>query len=145
MTKAQQIGATCVCFNLRRATRAVTQLYDEATRPAGVRVTQFTLLSAIGSLEPVTVGRLAHAVGMDRTTLTRNLQPLSKRKLVELGPGADQRERHISLAEKGEQTLARALPRWERAQAEMSRRLGADRLQQLVEMLRETATAVRAK
>src|ERR1700757_2135942 len=63
----------CTCFSLRKTTRAITQLYDEALRPTGLRVTQFSLLIATVMLESVTVTRLAEIGVMDRTTLTRNL------------------------------------------------------------------------
>jgi len=64
---------SCACFNLRKVTRGVTQLYDEMLRPAGLRVTQFSLLVAVRVAEPVGVTRLAELTVMDRTTLTRNL------------------------------------------------------------------------
>ncbi len=133
-----EIGEVCACYNLRRAARLVTQLFDDAMRPSGVRVTQFTLLSAICGFEPVTVGRLAAATGMDRTTLTRNLQLLERQKLVRSQPGADQREREVSLTEHGHDVLARALPHWRRAQAALAKRLGPGPLEHLLVALKRT-------
>src|SRR6476659_8600571 len=95
--KSLRIGQACACFHLRRATRALTQLYDDALRPAGVRTTQFTLLNAIRIAGPATVRRLATTVVMDRTTLTRDLRPLERQGLVLIEPGEDRRERKVDL------------------------------------------------
>lgn len=138
-----EIGEVCACYNLRRAARLVTQLFDDAMRPSGIRVTQFTLLSAICGLEAAAVGRLAHATGMDRTTLTRNLQLLEKQGLVRLHPGADQRERRVSLTDRGHDVLARALPHWRRAQVTLAKRLGRAPLEQLLAALKHTVRVSR--
>ena len=88
----------CTCFNLRKATRAVTQLFDEALKPCGLYATQFTLLAAISSQENVTITELSKTLVMDRTTLTRNLNPLQKSGWVEVTPGDVSIERGRSLA-----------------------------------------------
>ncbi|MEE8273100.1 MAG: MarR family transcriptional regulator, partial [Alphaproteobacteria bacterium] len=69
-------AAICTCFNLRKAARAVTQLYDAALGPSGLRATQFSLIAALGVRGAPTISQLAKAMVMDRTTLTRNLKPL---------------------------------------------------------------------
>src|SRR5262245_66593924 len=74
MGKLAQEGSSCVCFNIRKAARAVTQLYDQRLRPFGLRSTQLPILAKTLILEPVTVTRLAEATLTDRTTLTRNLR-----------------------------------------------------------------------
>ena len=84
---------SCACFSLRKVTRAVTQLYDEMLRPAGLRGTQFSLLVAVQMAGPVGVTRLAELTVMDRTTLTRNLELLQKQGLIEIAAGADRRSR----------------------------------------------------
>ena len=72
--KRSEIVQNCTCFNLRKATRAVTQLFDEALKPAGLYATQFTLLAAISFRKDATITELSKALIMDRTTLTRNLK-----------------------------------------------------------------------
>jgi DNA-binding MarR family transcriptional regulator len=133
----------CACSNLRKATRAITQLYDEALRPAGLRATQLSLLTACGNLEPVTVGYLAHAVVMDRTTLARDLKPLEREGLIKIATGQDQRERRITLTARGHRALARAFPLWEKAQADVVQGIGSERLQRLLSDLSAMVTAVR--
>src|SRR5947209_7151029 len=71
-----EIEATCACSNVRKAARAVTQLFDEVLQPSGLRSTQFTLLVAVALMDEAPVTELAGALVMDRTTFTRNLKPL---------------------------------------------------------------------
>lgn len=142
--KSLKIGHVCACFNLRKATRALTQLYDEALRPAGLRTTQFTLLHAIRVAGPVSVRRLAAVVVMDRTTLTRDLRPLERQGLVSIEPGEDRRERKVDLTTKGAQVITQALPLWEKAQAQVAQGLGQDRLQRLLDDLAAATALTRA-
>ena len=88
---AREMGRVCVCFNLRKATRYVTQFYDKELRSTGLRVTQLTLLTAIRVMAPTNLKRLSEAVGMDQTTLSRNIGLLQKKGLVELEAGSDLR------------------------------------------------------
>ncbi len=142
--RATQAGAVCTCFNLRKAARAVTQLYDERLREVGLRATQFTLLMALRSLGEMTLTGLAERAVMDRTTLTRNLRLLEKRGLTRVRPGEDRRERLVSLTAKGEKALAEAFPLWEEAQAEMVDGLGEERLAQFLADLAEVVDVARA-
>ncbi|MER3446839.1 MAG: MarR family transcriptional regulator [Candidatus Dadabacteria bacterium] len=132
----------CTCFNLRKATRAITQLYDESLRPTGLRATQFSLLIAIMILESVTVTRLAEIAVMDRTTLTRNLRPLEKKGLIKVVSGDDQRTRIVTLTTHGKEVLAKALPLWEKAQARVIKRLGQERWNSLQADLGEVVSLV---
>jgi DNA-binding MarR family transcriptional regulator len=124
---AMGMGRSCTCFNLRKATRRVTSLYDAALKPCGLKVTQMTLLAAIRVLEPVTVNRLAKAIVMDRTTLSRNVSLLKKKGLIDREPGDDPRTRKISLTGPGHSLLKAAFPLWQKAQADIIRELGEDR------------------
>jgi hypothetical protein len=81
--------ANCTCLGLRKAARAVTQMYDQTLKPAGLRSTQFSLLVAAERAGPRGIGELAELLVMDRTTLTRNLKPLLVRGLLERAEGAD--------------------------------------------------------
>ena len=127
----------CVCVNLRRATRALTRLYDSALAEAGVKVTQFSLLRAVERNEPAAVTALAEDLDLDRTTLARNLLPLQRDRLVTLAAGEDQRVTEVRLTARGRKAIAAALPLWQQIQAEIGQHLGPDR----VEQLREIAAA----
>ena len=143
IAQSRQIGQLCACFNLRRATRAVTQLYDTVLRPVGLRTTQFTLLNAVRLQAPVTIRQLAASVVMDRTTLTRDLRPLERQRLVSIETGEDRRERKVDLTAKGAQVITRALPLWQKAQTYVAQGLGQERLQRLLEDLAAAVTLTR--
>ena len=124
---ALEMGKSCACFNLRKAARRVTSLYDAALKPSGLKVTQMTLLTAVRVLEPVTINRLARAIIMDRTTLSRNVSLLEKKGMIYVEPGDDLRTRRISLTEQGHGSLAAAFPLWQKIQSEIISELGNDR------------------
>jgi DNA-binding MarR family transcriptional regulator len=102
--------AECALANLRRAARAVTRMFDEALAPSGLRSTQFTLLATVAAAGIVNVTELAEQLGMDRTTLARNLGPLERDGLLQIATGTDQRVRLVSLSEAGQQKLRNAVP-----------------------------------
>jgi DNA-binding MarR family transcriptional regulator len=114
-----EVAANCACKNLRRSARAVTQLYDDTLRPSGLRITQFTLLVAVALREPVQVTQLADTLALDRTTLARDLGPLTERDLVEVTAGEDRRTRVVRLTRQGREAIARAYPLWRQAQARL--------------------------
>ncbi|MBU0514421.1 MAG: MarR family winged helix-turn-helix transcriptional regulator [Proteobacteria bacterium] len=125
------MGHACVCYNLRQATRTVTQLYDRHLKPVDLRITQLTLLAVVNYCQPVNVGRLARYAVMDRTTVTRNLGPLERRGLIRVEPGDDRRERLVSLTKGGVEILRQAYPLWRQAQEEVVGELGRDRWDQV--------------
>jgi DNA-binding MarR family transcriptional regulator len=133
----------CACFNVRKAARAITQLYDDVLRPSGLRVTQFSILAVTKRLGPVTVTRLAEETVTDRTTLTRNLKVLSQQKLVRIVPGDDRREREVSLTDRGRAAVAQAYPMWKDVQAQVAQRLGRERFRRLLSDLRTTVALTR--
>jgi len=94
--KIISMGQSCVCYNLRKASRSITRLYDEFLKPSGILATQLTILLGTKILQPVTLKKLSKASMMDRTTLSRNLKPLEKNRLVGVEPGQDRRERIIT-------------------------------------------------
>jgi DNA-binding MarR family transcriptional regulator len=126
----------CVCSRLRRASRALTQLYDDAMLPSGLRVTQFSLLGTLRARGPARIGDLAARLLLDRTALSRNLEPLESRGWVRVAPGADGRTREVALTREGGAALAAATPLWEQAQRQVARRLGASNVESLVSLLR---------
>ena len=98
-SKIDEAAAGCSCAGLRRASRAVTQSFDAVLRPSGLRTTQLSLLVALAKLGRVPVSRLAEALVMDRTTLTRNLRPLEKASWIRVVEGPDLRRRAVILTD----------------------------------------------
>ena len=136
-------AALCVAYNLRKATRAVSQLYDRALKPSNLRVTQFSLLVELAVAGLITVSELASKMVMDRTTLARNLKPLEKRGLVATVPGQDRRTRVASLTKQGVEVLMEAFPLWVGAQAEVLGELDEEEWQNLRLALSKVAAAGR--
>jgi DNA-binding MarR family transcriptional regulator len=133
------VATGCACRQLRRAARAVTQLYDDTLRPSGLRITQFTLLVAVALGEPVPITRLADALDLDRTTLARDLKPLTGRGLLEITAGTDRRTRVVRLTRQGREAITRAYPLWQQAQARIVQGSGPDRWQAVAGGLKEVA------
>jgi DNA-binding MarR family transcriptional regulator len=131
--KVANANASCVCFNIRRATRAVTQLYDDALRPSGLRVTQFSLLVILQGNSPLSISELAVHSGTDRTTLTRNAALLEEEGLVKIDSGADDaRVRLVTLTTAGARALEDAYPRWVAVQDMLAKQVGSDVLARLL-------------
>src|SRR5258706_5806386 len=88
--RAAAVAATCACFNIRKATRAVTQFYDDALRPSGLRITQFTLLVLLQRHGAMTINSLADAADTDPASVTRDPPLLPAGRLLRLPtPRAD--------------------------------------------------------
>lgn len=130
----------CMCFNLRKTARSVTQLYDDALRPTGLRGTQFSLLSVTNFLGTATINQIADVMVMDRTTLTRNLKPLESQGYLRIHPGKDRRQREVTLLAAGRKVLGKAMPLWEGAQIHIIHSLGKDRTNRLLKDLQYATT-----
>jgi DNA-binding MarR family transcriptional regulator len=130
--RLREVARACACANLRRAARAVTQLFDEALAPSGLRATQFTLLVTSRLMGESTINELAERMTMDRTTLSRNLKPLVRNGLLEVRPGEDGRTRLVRITPAGEQSLEEAYPLWQQAQQEIVGVLGEERYEALL-------------
>lgn len=144
LKRCRQIGETCALFNLRKASRAITQLYEEIMKPSGLLPTQFTVLVAIRYRGPIVISGLAEVLAMDRTTLTRNLKPLEREGLVAVVPGRhDRRSREVSLSDKGLKQLEQALPLWQEAQNRIEQALGPPLFDQILDDMRVVTKAAR--
>ena len=134
----------CACFNLQKATRAVSQFYNKMLKPSGLRGTQYSILRVLAVIDSGSITNIANLMVVDRTTLTRNLRPLEKRKLVKIVPGKDQRSREVRLTKKGKDTLTKAMPLWEEAQKRFSEGLGMEDFQNLFKLMSSAVKVVKA-
>jgi DNA-binding MarR family transcriptional regulator len=124
---AQDIYGACVCLRLSRAARGVTRRYDHALKPLGLTSGQFGILTALAAADGMPLGVLAGLLGMDRTTLNRNLKPLAAAGLVDaLSDDKDRRVRGLRLTPPGHTRLSQAIPVWQAAQQDSNRRLGRE-------------------
>ena len=118
--------ADCLCLASRRAARTITRAFDRQLRPHGIRTTQFTILAMLELRGPTAIGELAEALGMERTTLTRNLALLEAEHWVDISADKDDaRTRIVATAPQGRSVVAAALPAWRQAQAAASASIGA--------------------
>ena len=118
--------AGCFCLASRQAARKITRLYDGYMQKAGIRATQFTILSQLMLRGEMPIGKLADILGMERTTLTRNLTLLEQRKWISIRPGDDPRARIVGITAPGRGVFRRGFPHWAQAQARVGKMLGAD-------------------
>ena len=131
---------SCTFSKVRKASRAISQVYDAALQPVNLKATQFTVLATLSKQGPSPLSQLADVMVMDRTTLTRNLQPLLKRKLVDSTPGEDRRVRNVKLTAQGKRLLDQALPLWREVQSQLVGGLGQKRWARLLDDLAETVS-----
>ena len=117
----------CLCTGLRQAALAVTQIYDEALEPSGLKITMFRLLRRISEAGRPTISELARIVDLDRSTLGRNLKVLERLGYVQLASGEDERSKIVSLTASGKTKFEKAFPLWQQAQRSMQARLGDER------------------
>jgi DNA-binding MarR family transcriptional regulator len=129
------IHTPCACVRARRAARALTDVYDDALRPVGLKITQFSALRTTERLQPVSISVLADEMALDRSTLGRNLLVLERRGLVRLGAGDDLRERSVTLTPSARRLLERAIPLWEQAQRTVERTVGRNGVDALFDLL----------
>jgi DNA-binding MarR family transcriptional regulator len=127
----------CTCGELRKAARAITLLYDNAFKSSGLLSTQFGVLQVIYNIDSVRVSELADKLGMDRTTLTRNLSVLERRGFIKISQGEDHRTRIVTATQKGRSTVAKAIPLWNEAQRKVKQKMGESSWHELMQNLGE--------
>jgi DNA-binding MarR family transcriptional regulator len=128
-------SSSCYCILLRKASRRLSALYDEALEPFGINIGQYSHLSNIRRDQPISLTELAGVMELDRSTVGRNTKVLERMGLVETVAGEDQREALLQLSAKGRALLEAAEPVWEAVQVKIDARLGNDRTGELKQLL----------
>jgi DNA-binding MarR family transcriptional regulator len=117
----------CMCFELRKTSRYVINFYDTALKDSDLKSNQFSILASVAYLESPNFKTLAEFVGIDQSTLARNIVTVEKQKLVNVKGGKNRREKLITLSKKGEKKLADSFPLWKKAQSGLVRKYGPER------------------
>lgn len=125
----------CTNLKLRQLTRLVTRHYDHYTAAAGLKTTQYSLLSHVEKLGPIRPGDLARSMQMDASTLTRNMQPLVAQGWLRIGAGEDARSRLVEITDAGRAKRVEGQRAWKLAQLALNERLGVERVAALHELL----------
>ena len=129
------MASECICATLRVAARKMTARYDAALAPIGINLAQFSLLRNINRAGLVSLTELGRKVELDRSTIGRNVRVLQRMGLVQVTPGADQREATVALAEPGREVLRRGAPLWDGVQDRIASDLGTAGVTQLRTLL----------
>ncbi len=132
----------CLCGSIRRTSRALTQFYEDALRPYGLRATQLTILQALSRTGEVSQRELGKILAMDSTSLTRTLRIMRREGWIVERPGKDRRERLLRMSEGGDKELKRVLPVWEQVQTGLRRQLGEQTWNQLFQLTNEVTRVV---
>lgn len=140
MSPAPASPKGCTNFKARQLARLLSRHYDVELAKAGLKTTQYSLLSHVLRLGPLTPGELARHMGLDASTLTRNLQPLLATGLLLQEAGADLRSRSISITAAGRDKQAEARRYWKAAQQAVNAALGAERVAALHDLLDDCTT-----
>ena len=135
------IAKICFCTMIRIASRKITKAYDDALRDSGLRISQFALLATLKFDGNSTLTDMADLLGLDRTTLTRNIRPLIRRGLIAVRSGNDKRRRILVLTEDGREVLEMALPQWREIQNQISKILGQENKEALTNSLNLSVNA----
>ena len=133
----------CVCFNLRWVTRVVTQFFDSEMRRHGIRPTQGTILLALNAKANWSMAELSDRLGMDRTTLVRNLRPLQRDGLVEAAGGGRGGRVELSITNKGRKKIEESMPAWRCAQQTAVATLGEERWSAILSDLETVALTLK--
>src|SRR5919106_668032 len=123
---------SCTCGELRKAARAITLLYDNAFKSSGLLSTQFRVLQTICDIDSIRISDLANKLGMDRTTLTRNLSVLERQGFIKISSGKDHRTRIVTATQKGRSAVAKAIPLWIEVQRKVKQQMGEDTWHNLI-------------
>ncbi len=135
LKKFFDLPALCPAFNIRAASRVITQLFDEILKPSGLQITQFAVLVGVHILDSPSISKLARGLVMDRTTLTRGLKPLENEGLIKITSGNDKRTHFVKITPKGKTALQKTLPYWEKARMVVSEEFGQKHLDGLLKDL----------
>lgn len=122
----------------------LSQLYDEALKPSGLRSTQFALMQVLVRAGRVNQGKFSDVLAIDSTTLSRTLATLENAGWIRSTPGEDRRERHFDLTSAGRRVYERALPAWEDVQRRYREMLGSDKWDELLDLMTSAAHAARS-
>jgi DNA-binding MarR family transcriptional regulator len=135
----------CACFNVRRVSRVITQFYDAEVRRHGVRPTQTPILTALRAREGWGMAELSEFLGMERTTLLRNLRPLERDGLVSTRGGGRGGHVEVGITPKGRRALEKMLPAWRSAQDKVVAVLGEERWSRVIRDLEMVAAELKGE
>lgn len=142
---SDRLLSECALFDIQRASRVVASLYNSHLRDAGITIAQWSLLRNIAAMQPVSIGRLAEALAMERTSVTRLVEPLIYHRLARSEAGDDKRVRNLEVTAKGMAKVRSGEKHWHAAQRELMATLGSGKWLAMRDSLRSTIRLVRER
>jgi DNA-binding MarR family transcriptional regulator len=144
MSKELDLSAmeNCVCFNLRWVTRVVTKFFDAEMRRHGIRPTQESILASLRTRDSWNMAELSDWLGMERTTLVRNLRPLQRDGFVNVVGGGRGNRVEVTITTKGRKQIEKLMPSWKSAQSAVVKTLGEQRWSAILSDLETAALAL---
>jgi DNA-binding MarR family transcriptional regulator len=140
-----EIARTCACFNFRKVSRSVTQLFDQMLAATGLRSTQLVILLCAHLQGPISMAALARELVMDPSTLTRNLRPLMNQQLITVATGPGRGGKSVEITTAGQRALVAAVPYWKKAQDQLVGKIGGDRWSTMISDLDAIVDASRTR
>ena len=137
LDETKRVERECVAFRIRKLNRLVTAIYDDALAEAGLKTSQFTVLVALANREKVTPSELTRLLAMDESTVSRNVERMCVKGWLRLDPGEDRRSHTIEVTQNGKALIRKCLPAWQRAQEDVTRRLGTENVAAVRSFLRK--------
>jgi len=138
--KCYKEASICHCTNMRRASRALSHLYDVFLKPSGLNVAQYALLNHLKRYSPINMSDLSRVIRLERTTLLRNLKPLIAQRLVTIDLPEHEKAKIVHLSPQGYEMLAMALPLWQEAQKSIAEHISKEELQTFLHVLQKIET-----
>ncbi|QVL30732.1 winged helix-turn-helix transcriptional regulator [Telmatocola sphagniphila] len=131
VTTIETIATHCIAGRLRLLNRVITNLYDDALRPLGVKLSQGNVLAVTAKLGIARPAQVCEILELDTSTLSRTVERMVENGWLEILPDEDGRSHPFRLTEEGRRLMEKAIPAWEKAQAEAKKLLGGQGLQML--------------
>jgi len=137
LDETKRVERECIAFRIRKLNRLVTAIYDDALAEAGLKTSQFTVLVALANREKVTPSELTRLLAMDESTVSRNVERMCVKGWLRLDPGEDRRSHTIEVTQNGKALIRKCLPAWQRAQEDVTGRLGTENVAAVRSSLRK--------
>lgn len=131
------VKSRCYCLMLRRAASSITELYDKALAEYGITLNQFSIIINLHNMTMATTTELAQYIGLERSTLARNLKAIISMGYIENISGENERNNQLKVTSKGRYLLKLTIPVWQSVQDKISESLGSERAEMLMDMLYE--------
>lgn len=129
----------CYGGSVRKASRILTRIYDDALAPSGLNLTQFSIAYRLNEVNTATISELAAWMDLDKTAMGRSLLPMEREGFIAMQKGDDRRSRPVTLTAAGLARYRKAIPLWQQAQKQVEKLFGKTQAKALRDLLHQVA------